>query len=69
MAPWMIPAASLVLLLPFYLVEKAFVRLEPHWSWGGAAARVDTFSESELDHALETLLNEPPSAPRTKKLE
>jgi hypothetical protein len=28
--------ASLVL-LPFYLVEKAFVRLEPHWSWGGAA--------------------------------
>ncbi len=29
-------AISLVL-LPFYLVEKAFVRLEPHWSWGGAA--------------------------------
>ena len=29
-------AISLVL-LPFYLVEKAFVRLEPHWSWGAAA--------------------------------
>jgi glycosyltransferase involved in cell wall biosynthesis len=26
-----------LVLLPFYLVEKAFVRLEPHWSWGGAA--------------------------------
>jgi glycosyltransferase involved in cell wall biosynthesis len=29
-------AVSLVL-LPFYLLEKAFVRLEPHWSWGGSA--------------------------------
>lgn len=29
-------AISLVL-LPFYLVEKLFVRLEPHWSWGGSA--------------------------------
>lgn len=26
-----------LLLLPFYLLEKAFVRLEPHWSWGGSA--------------------------------
>jgi glycosyltransferase involved in cell wall biosynthesis len=26
-----------LVLLPFYLLEKAFVRLEPHWSWGGAA--------------------------------
>ena len=29
-------ALSLVL-LPFYLLEKIFVRLEPHWSWGGSA--------------------------------
>jgi glycosyltransferase involved in cell wall biosynthesis len=29
-------AISLVL-LPFYLLEKIFVRLEPHWSWGGSA--------------------------------
>ncbi len=28
-----------LVLLPFYLLEKAFVRLEPHWSWGGAAYR------------------------------
>jgi len=26
-----------LVLLPFYLLEKAFVRLEPHWSWGGSA--------------------------------
>jgi hypothetical protein len=26
-----------LLLLPFYLLEKIFVRLEPHWSWGGSA--------------------------------
>jgi len=26
-----------LLLLPFYLLEKLFVRLEPHWSWGGSA--------------------------------
>jgi hypothetical protein len=24
-------------LLPFYLLEKAFIRLETHWSWGGSA--------------------------------
>lgn len=29
-------AISLVL-LPFYLLEKLFIRLEPHWSWGGSA--------------------------------
>ena len=26
-----------VVLMPFYLLEKMFVRLEPHWSWGGSA--------------------------------
>ena len=26
-------------LLPFYLLEKAFVRLETHWSWGASAYR------------------------------
>src|ERR1700752_1320110 len=26
-------------LLPFYLLEKALVRLEPHWSWAIPAAR------------------------------
>jgi len=28
-----------LVLLPFYLLEKLFVRLEPHWSWGAAAYR------------------------------